>query len=97
MVRAETTFALYALDERILEALDVSRGFPRFRIHEYRRVESVHILAVLHEHAPPDIFYVVLELNAQGPVIPRTCEAAVYLGALIDEPATFGERDYFVH
>ena len=71
--------------------------FPHFRIHQDRRIDAAHVVAILHEHAPPELLDIILELDAQRAVVPGAGEAAVDLGAGIDEAAPLAQGDYLFH
>ena len=47
----------------------------------------------VHEVLPPQVFEVLLELDAVGAVVPRVGETAVDLGAGEDETPALGEGD----
>src|SRR5205814_2281588 len=84
--------AVAALDERIGEVLDVTGRLPDARMHEDRAVEPDDVVAELHHGAPPRLFHVVLELDAERPEVPRRAGSAVDLARREDEPSPLGER-----
>ena len=92
LVKAEALAAVAALDERIGEVLDVTGRLPDARMHEDRAVEPDDVVAELHHRAPPGLFHVVLELDAERPEVPRRAGAAVDLARREDEPSPLGER-----
>ena len=51
------------------------------------------VLALLDHRPPPGALDVVLQLDAQGPVVPDRVDAAVDLARREDEAAPLGERD----
>src|SRR5207248_9188178 len=58
-----------ALDERVGEALEVAGRLPGQRVHQDRRVERDHVVALLDNGAPPLRLHVVLEQDAVVPVV----------------------------
>ncbi len=90
--------AFFAFDDRIGEAgTRVPRGFPYLFVHQDGRIDAVHVAAGFDEHAPPEVLDILLQRETQRAVVPRSCEAAVYLGALIDEAAPLRKRHYLFH
>ena len=58
---------------------------PHVGVHEDGGVEPDHVVAAPDEALPPGPLHVVLELDAEGAVVPGAGEAAVYLAALEQE------------
>jgi putative FmdB family regulatory protein len=86
-----------ALDERIGEALEVTRGLPDPRVLEDRRVDRDDVVAILQHRPPPLGLDVVLEQHAVVPVVVGRAEAAVDLRGGKDEAAPLAERDDLLH
>ena len=84
-VGAEALSAAAAVDERVCEVLDVAAGAPDLGVHEDGGVEADHVAASPHEGLPPVALDVVLELDAEGAVVPGAGESAVDLAALEEE------------
>ena len=81
-----------ALHQRVTELRDVAGRDPYLRVHQDARVEADDVVALLDHGAPPGALDVVLELDAERPVIPHGVDAAVDLAAREDEAAPLGER-----
>ena len=81
-----------ALHERVAEAAHVAGRHPHLRVHEDPGVQPHDVVAVLDHRPPPRPLDVVLELDAEGSVVPHGVDAAVDLAARVDEPATLRER-----
>ena len=96
VVGAEALVALQALHERVGEGRDVTGCLPHALRQDDRRVEAHHVAAAAHERLPPLAADVLLELGAEGAVVPRRTGSAVDLARLEDEPAVAGEGDDFV-
>ena len=92
LVEAEPAMVRRAFDERVAEAADVARGHPHLRVHEDPGVQPDDVVALLDHAPPPGALDVVLELDAEGPVVPDGVDAAVDLGARVDEAAALAER-----
>ncbi len=97
IVGAKAVLAMSAINQRIGEAGDVSRRLPYLRMHEDRGVEPLDVIAGVNHGVPPAVLDVLLELDAEGAVVPDRTQAAVDLGRLEDEAAPLGERHELVH
>ena len=86
-----------AVHEGVGEAAQVARSNPGLGIHDDGGIQAYVVLALLNEFLPPSALDVVLELNAEGAVVPGVGETAVDLRAGEDEAAVFAKRDDFVH
>ena len=93
VVDAEALVAAEALGERVGELADVARGDPRLARQDDRGVEADDVLAGGHHRAPPLALDVLLELDAERPVVPGRARSAVDLAAREDEPAALAEGD----
>ena len=92
-VRAMPPMALFALSQRISEAVNVTAGNPNVRVHQDRGVDTDHILTVAHHRFPPLILYVPLEFNTYRSVVVKAADASVDLAAREDESAPFAQAD----
>ena len=93
LVEAVAAVALGALDQRVAERADVAGRDPDLGVHQDAGVQAHDVVAVLDHGPPPGALDVVLELHAQGPVVPHGVDAAVDLGRGEDEAAALGQRD----
>jgi len=82
-----------ALDQRVYERLHVAGGDPDLPGQDHRGVQTHDVLAAGHHRAPPLALDVLLELDAERPIVPGRSSSAVDLPAREDEPAPLGERD----
>src|SRR5674476_514175 len=92
-VGAEPLVALETFGERIREHADVAGGDPHLTRQDHRRVEPDDVVAGGDDLAPPLLLDVLLELDAQGAVVPRRTRAAVDLATGEDEAPPLGEAD----
>ena len=60
-----------ALDQRIVEHLDMARGHPHLAGQDDRAVDADDVVAAGNHRLPPLPLDVLLELNAQRAVVPR--------------------------
>ena len=90
-------FAGLAVDEGVVEGGDVAGGHPDLGIHEDGGVQTHVIGVLLDELFPPGPLHVVLELHAQGAVVPAVGKAAVNFAAGEDEAPALAEGDDFFH
>ncbi len=97
LVGAEAALAGLAVDHRVGEGVDVAAGLPDAGVHDDGGVQAHHVVPLLDDGAPPGLLDVVLELHAQGPVVPEAADAAVDLAALKDEPPALAQGDEGVH
>ncbi len=79
MVCTETLLAFLALDNRIGKTRHMAARLPDFRIHQYRSVNAVHIVAVIAKHREPETFNIFLENDPEWAVIVGTGKAAIDL------------------
>ncbi len=93
LVLAEPLVARRALGQRVDERLEVTRRRPHLRGEDHRGVEADDVVAALHDRAPPLAAHVLLELDAEGAVVPGGAGAAVDLAAGEHEPPALGEVD----
>src|SRR5262249_43318726 len=78
---------------------------PHLWVHDERAIHPHHpdLLPVrtqgrvAHHVVPPDVLYVLLQLDPQRPVIPEAVDAAVDLARLEDEPATTAQGNELLH
>ena len=97
VVRTVTGLAFLAVHFGIGEGRRVPACFPNSRVHENGGVQPVGVFALLHEPLPPCAFDVVLDLDADGTVIPRVSHAAVDLASREDDAPRLAERHQFLH
>ena len=97
LVGAEALLALLAVHQRIGEAAQMAGGHPGLGIHQDGGVEADVVGVLLDEFLPPGALDVVLELHAQGAVVPGVGQAAVDFGAGEDEAAALAQRDDLIH
>ena len=96
-VLAEALVTLAAVHERVGEAAEMAGGHPGLRVHEDGRVQADVVAVLLHELLPPCALDVVLQLNAEGAIVPGIGKAAVNLAAGEDEAAVLAQCHDFVH
>ena len=86
-----------AVDERVVEGGHMSGGDPDLRVHQYRRVEADVVGVLLDELLPPGLFDVVLELCAEGAVVPAVGKTAVDLAPGVDEAPVLAQSHELFH
>ncbi len=83
--------AVQAFDQRVVEHLDVPGGHPHLARQDDRAVEADDVVAA-GDHGPPPLpLDVLLELDAQRPVVPSRLRAAIDLAGLEDEASALGQ------
>jgi hypothetical protein len=97
VVLAEALVAVGALDQRVRERLEVAGGLPDPGGHDDGRVLADHVVAQLHDRAPPGLLDVVLELDPERTVVVAGADPAVDLARLEGEAAALGQVDDRVH
>ena len=93
LVGAVTLVGVQGLHERVGEGADVAGGDPGLTRQDDGGVQSDDVVARADHVLPPLALDVLLELDAQRPVVPGRAGSAVDLAAGEDEPATLGEVD----
>ena len=94
---AEPLLALLAVHQRVGEAAHMAGGHPDLGVHEDGGVQAHVVGVLLDELLPPGLFHVVLQLHAQGAVIPGISQAAIDLAACENEAAAFAQGHDFLH
>jgi len=89
VVAAKARFARLAVDQGVVEALDVTRGFPRFWVEQNGAIEPHHVAPLLDKHLPPEVFDVLLELSSVGAVRIGVRKPAVNFRARVNEASSF--------
>ena len=75
----------------------MARRAPDGGARDDARVQAVHVLAPVHEVAPPQVLDVLLELAAERAVVVEPVEAVVDLARAEDEAALAAELHDLVH
>src|SRR5690606_22506080 len=88
--------AAEALHQRVGEGGHVAGCLPDALGQDDRRVQAHHVAAPADEGLPPLPADVLLQLGAEGAVVPCRTRTAVDLTRLEDEPAVAGEGDDLV-
>ena len=81
----------FAVEQRVGEAGHMPGSNPCLGVHENRGVKPHVVRAFLHELLQPRLLHVVLELGAEGAVVPAVGQAAVDLTAGVDVAAVFAQ------
>jgi hypothetical protein len=90
MVLPMPLVAVQALDQRIVEHLDMAGGHPDLAWEDDRAIEADDIVAASDQRPPPLAFDVLLELDAQRSEVPRRLRSAVDLAGLEHESTPLG-------
>ena len=97
LVGAVAGLAVLAVHQRVGEAAHVAGGDPGLGIHDDGGVQAHVVGGLLDEFLPPGLFHVVLELHAQGAVVPGVGQAAVDFAARVYKASALAEGDDLVH
>ena len=97
LVHAETRLALLAVAHDVAETVDVSGGFPDFRVADDGGVQADHVVAFFDHVEPPLAFHRALQGDPVGAVVPEAVEAAVNFRTLKNETAPFAQADDLFH
>src|SRR5437660_4016171 len=97
LIRAEPFLAQEAIHHRITERAGMAARFPNLWMHDDRRFQPNHVIAILRHAAPPIILDVALELRTERTVIPKAIDPAVNFGRLEDQSAALAEGDNLLH
>jgi len=97
LVGAVPFLGVLAVDHRVAESSHVARGFPDPRIHDDRAIEPNDVVAHLDVVAPPGLFDIPLQFDAERTVIPEAVDSAIDLARGEDEPSALAQRDQLVH
>ena len=97
LVGAVAGLAGLAVEQGIGEAGHMAGGDPGLGVHDDGGVQTHVVGALLNEFLEPGLLDVVLELNAEGAVVPGVCKTAVDLAARVHEAAVFAQCNDLVH
>ena len=73
------------------------KSLPDLRVHDDRRIEAFDIVAAMHHVAPPGLFDVVAQFDAERAVIIKAVVTAVDFGGRENESAALAKADNFFH
>lgn len=82
-----------ALGQRVGEGRDVTGGHPDLGGQDHRRVDTDHVVARGDHGTPPLALDVLLELDAEGAVVPGGALATVDLTARVYEATALAQAD----
>src|SRR4029079_17909099 len=103
LVKAIALLRLPAVDHHVAEQIEVARALPPLWMHDNRAIKADHFvgrwrpgrlreLIVAGNHvAPPGLFDIPLQLDAQRAVVPEAVQPAVDLTRLKQKPAAAAE------
>src|SRR5262245_2131465 len=91
VVGAKARFAFAAIDERVRERDFVARIAPDQPVHKDRRIQTLHVVALVNDRTPPGAHHVVFQLDAQRAVIPGRSDATVNFRISEDEAASLAQ------
>src|SRR5688572_7303210 len=105
MIGAESLIRFPVVDHRVIEACDVTARYPRLRMLDDRTIQTHDVNGVpvrterrRFDHVPPPpVADVVLQEDAERPVVPEAADAAVNFARGVDESAAFAEGDDLFH
>ena len=75
----------------------MAAGFPDGRRHNDGGFEADDVVAPTGHGVPPEVLDVAFEVGAERAVVPKSVDAAVNFGRLVDEPAPLAQRHDFFH
>jgi hypothetical protein len=70
MVSPVSVVTISTLDQRVGKNIDMARGLPDGFRQNNGRIQSDNITPSPDNFFPPLMFYIFLQLDAQGPIIP---------------------------
>lgn len=85
VIAAEAPFAGFAIDQGIVEALEVAGGGPRLGVEEDGAIEPNHVASLLDKGLPPEVFDVFFQLGAVGAKRVSVGKSTVNLRARVDK------------
>src|SRR6185369_2251116 len=93
LVGSKAAFALAAIDQPIIKRRLVTRVLPDKTIENDRRVDALDVVTFVDEPAPPGLFDVIAELDAEWAIVPGAAEAAINFGRRENKTSPLGERN----
>ena len=96
MVSTHALVTRQALGQRIVEHTDVARRHPYLTGQDDRGIQTNDVITAGHHATPPLPFNILLQLDTEWTVIPRSASTAVDFPAWENESAPFTEIDDIV-
>ena len=93
LVCAEARLALAAIDERVVEGRLVLGVLPDEAVEDDGGVYALDVVALVDEPAPPRLFDVVAELDAEWTIVPRAAQSAIKFRGRKNKATPLGERN----
>ena len=97
LIGAEALVAFAAVHQRVGKAGKMAGGHPGLGVHQDGGILPDVVGVFLNEFFPPGTLDVVLQLHAQGAVIPGVGQTAVNLAAGVHKAAVFTQVYQCVH
>src|SRR5205814_6927264 len=97
LIGPQPRLARSTIDHRIAESVLVTARFPNRAVHQDRAVHADDVVAFVGHDAPPIIFQITLQLDAERSVIPETIQPAVDFARLKNETAPLAQADDLFH
>ena len=97
VVLTEALMAVRALDQWVVERLEVAAGFPHLGRGDDGGFDADDVVAELHRLAPPRVADVATELDPERAVVPGRTQSPVDLGGLERDPSSFREGGDGLH
>ena len=97
MVGAVAAMINRVLTQRINKRIDMPARPPNLLIHQNRRVDAIHIVALIDEHFPPQIHDVALQSDAQRTIIPSSAKTTINIRPLINKAAALRQTHQIFH
>ena len=94
-VGAVTFLGVTVVDERIIESIYVTGGFPGRRMHEDSRVDTYYVVVEQGHRVPPIAFDIVFQFYAVLTIVIHGSEAVIYLAGREDESVFLAMSDEF--
>src|SRR5438034_6951998 len=91
VVDAEAVMAVRALDQWVVERVEVTGGPPHVGGEDDRGVDADDVVAAGDHRPPPLAADVLLQLDAKGAVVPGRSSSAVDVAGRVDEPTPLSE------
>ena len=97
LIGAKPLLAEFTIHHRIAEPGDVARSLPHPWVHQNGGVEPLDVIAVPGHAPPPPRLDIVLQLDAERPIVPATVNAPIDFARRENEATTLAERHKLVH
>ena len=97
VIGTKAAMAILAIDQRVIEARDMTGSNPHFGVHQNGGIDAVGIGDLLDEKLPPQLLDVVFQFDTQRTIVPGVGQSPINFRPLEDESIGLRVANEFFH